>query len=154
MDNPHNYRTEVIREACEGLESSPYGVIEDILEDVLFLGAVALKLRDAVPDPPDWVQERQELILADRDGGCSFVQVVQRIQNLLAANEWVTRFCDAVYPQENNPREKLLEFAGELEALSFSREVQVEFVAHAFLLTEPAWRAQLLINLAAQSRHE
>lgn len=150
MYEPYHYCAEAIQQAYEGIQSASYGVIEEMLEDVLFLGAVALKLENAVPDPARWVEEHQQLILANRDDGHSFTEVSQRAQDLAAAKDWMSRFCDAVYPQEDNPKYKLLEFAGELEALSFSRVVQVEFVAHAFLLTEPVWRAQLLINLAAE----
>lgn len=154
MNQPYNYCAEAIQQAYEGIQSAPYGVIEDMLDDVLFLGAVALKLENAVPYPARWVEEHQQLILANRDDGYSFVEVAERAKDLAAAKDWMSRFCDAVYPQEDNPRVKLLEFAGELEALSFSRAVQVEFVALAFLLTDPAWRAQMLINLAAESRHK
>lgn len=154
MYEPYHYCAEAIQQAYEGIQNAPYGVIEEMLEDVLFLGAVALKLENAVPDPARWVEEHQQLILANRDEGYSFTEAVERAQDLAAAKDWMSRFCDAVYPQEDNPRVKLLEFAGELEALSFSRAVQVEFVALAFLLTDPAWRAQLLINLAAESRNK
>lgn len=150
MDEPYKYCAEAIQEAGEEIQSSPYGLVEDMLEDVLFLGAVGIKIMEAVPSPADWVEEHQNLILGDRDDGYSFVEIVNRVQNLAGAKDWMARFCNAVYPQEDNAKYKLLEFAGELEALSFSRVVQVEFVAHAFLLTEPVWRAQLLINLAAE----
>jgi hypothetical protein len=62
----------------------------------------------------------------------------------------VSQFCAAVYPEEDSPKDRLIEFGEALEELSFSRALEVDFVAHAFLLTDPAWRAQMLINLAAE----
>lgn len=149
MYEHYRYHPGAIQRASDGISSSPYGVIEDMLEDVLFLGAVALHLKDAVPYSAGWVADHQDTILADRDNGYSFAEVVPRVQTLAAAKEWMSQFCEAVYPGEANPKDRLLEFGEALEELSFSGEFEVDFVAHAFLLTEPAWRAQMLINLAA-----
>ncbi|MDQ0212536.1 hypothetical protein [Arthrobacter bambusae] len=149
MYEHYRYHSGAIQRASDGISSSPYGVIEDMLEDVLFLGAVALHLKDAVPYSAGWVADHQDTILADRDNGYSFAEVVPRAQTLAAAKEWMSQFCAAVYPEEDNPKDRLLEFGEALEELSFSGAFEVDFVAHAFLLTEPAWRAQMLINLAA-----
>jgi hypothetical protein len=88
MYENYRYHPGAIQRACDGIRSSPYGVIEDMLEDVLFLGAVALNLKDAVPYSAGWVADHQDTILADRDNGYSFAEVVPRVQMLAAAKEW------------------------------------------------------------------
>lgn len=153
MYEKYRYGPAAIQRAADGISSSPYGVIEDMLEDVLFLGAVALRLTTLVY-PAGWVADYQDALLARRDGGHSFSEVVAHAESLAAATVWTSQFCTAVYPDldEDEAKGQLVDYVEELEhiSLSQSKTLDVGFVAHAFLLTDPKWRGQLLKNLSAQ----
>jgi hypothetical protein len=153
MYEQFRYGPAAIQRAADGIDSSPYGVIEDILEDVLFLGALALRLTTLVY-PAGWVADYQDDLLARRDGGHSFFEVAAHAESLAAATVWTSQFCAAVYPDvdEDEAKGQLVDYVEELEhiSLSQSKTLDVCFVAHAFLLTDPKWRGQLLKNLAAQ----
>jgi hypothetical protein len=154
MYEQYEYHPGAIARAAEGIDSSPYGgVIPDMLEDVLYLGALALRLTNLVY-PAGWVSDHQNILLAWRDDGYLFSDVAARTESLAAATLWTSQFCAAVYPDEDEDAAKglLVDFIEELEHISLaqSKTVDAIFVAHAFLLTDPKWRGQLLKNLAAQ----
>jgi hypothetical protein len=153
MYEQHEYHAGAIARAAEGIGSSPYGVIEDMLEDVLYLGALALRLTD-LAYPAGWVADHQNILLAWRDDGYLFSDVAVRAESWAAATTWTSQFCAAVYPDEDEEAAKgqLVDFIEELEHISRSQSKTLDaiFVAHAFLLTDPKWRGQLLKNLAAQ----
>lgn len=154
MYGRYEYHPGAIARAAEGIDSSPYGVIEDMLEDVLFLGALALRLTN-LAYPAGWVADHQNILLAWRDGGYLFSDVAARTESLAAATIWTSQFCATVYPDEDEEAAKgqLVDFVEELEHISLSQSKTLDaiFVAHAFLLTDPKWRGQLLKNLAAEA---
>lgn len=154
MYGQYEYSPGAIARAADGISGSPYGVIEDMLEDVLFLGAVALRLTD-LPYPAGWVADYQQILLEQRDAGYLFSEVAAQAESLAASITWTSQFCAAVYPDEDEDAAKgnLVDYVEELEQISMSQSKTLDavFVAHAFLLTDRKWRGQLLKNLAAQA---
>lgn len=153
MYEQYEYKSEAIARAAEGIQSAEYGVIEDMLEDILFLGALALRLSD-LAYPAGWVADHQLVLLGWRDDGYLFSDVANRAGSLAAATTWTSQFCAAVYPDadEETAKVELVDYIGELEQISMSQAETLNaiFVAQAFLLTDPKWRGQMLKNLAAQ----
>lgn len=141
--NPYHYDREAIARSAYAILRAPNVLLEDELEDLLFLAAVALKLEHTVSrriGHIGWVSSHQQLILEWRDNHYSFSEVCSRAGNLALAQTWLEDFLAAVCPGEENPRATTMsEYIVELEELSLSRQsdIPVEFAVQAFLLTEP-----------------
>lgn len=141
--DPYHYDREAIARSAYAILRAPNVLLEDELEDLLFLAAVALKLEHTVcrrVGHIGWVSSHQQLILEWRDSHYSFSEVCARAGNLALAQTWLEEFRAGVCPGEENPRAtSMSEYIVELEELSLSRQsdIPVAFAVQAFLLTEP-----------------
>lgn len=141
--DPYHYDREAIARSAYAILRAPDVLLEDELEDLLFLAAAALKLEHIVSRRVGhigWVSSHQQLILEWRDSHYSFSEVCARAGNLALAQTWLEEFMAGVCPGEENPRAtSMSEYIVELEELSLSRQsdIPVAFAVQAFLLTEP-----------------
>jgi hypothetical protein len=155
--DPYHYDRDAIARSAYVILRAPYSLLEDELEDLLFLAAVALKLEHAVSrriGHIGWVTSHQSLILDWRDNEFNFAEVCARATNLALAQVWLDDFLAAVCPGEENPKATTMsEYIVELEELSLSRQrdIPVTFAVQAFLMTEPAPGARRAM-LAALAR--
>ena len=149
VGDPYLFEVAVIRRAAEAVRSAPYGVLEDMLEDQLYLGCVVLHLEDVVRHAVRWVAGRQTLILNYREEGHPFPEVVRLAAGLAHATQWMDVFMASVCVDGRDPKTELVDYAEELEALSMAHGVPVlpDFAAQAFLMTEPAERKSMLARL-------
>jgi hypothetical protein len=152
MEHEYRYNREAIARSTFALRRSPHSLLEDELEDLLFLAAVALRLEDAIAHSVSWVCDHQDCILGDRDDGYTFSETANRAVNLVTARTWVDDFLAAICPGDRNPKETMLDYADCLEELSMGTErPPVGFVVHAFVMTPVEDRVTMLWALTKRN---
>lgn len=155
MNMPRSYTEAEVAQAASAVGGCPGGTDEDMLIDVLFLGAVASFLEQKfVRDSSRWTADNQETLLSLRAMGKSFDQVIEHLAEPMMSATWLSRFFHGAHPDLQDPKNALIELMGSLEELSMTATVDCCFVVLAYRETPPNRRARLLTALAETSRQE
>jgi hypothetical protein len=155
VNRPEIYTEAEVAQAAAAIGGCLGGTDEDMLIDVLFLGALAsfLDLK-YVAASSRWTTDNQEILLALRSEGSTFDQIIEHVALPMLRATWLTRFFHGAHPGLHDPKNALIELMGSLEELSMTATVDCCFAVLAYRETPLNRRAKLLAALAETSREE
>lgn len=150
------YTVDEIEFAAAAILDAPGGILEDVLVNELYLGAVAACLMGHyLPEASHWTEANQDaVLLAKARGDRTFPEVIEYVAGDMLRTSWLDRFFFGVSPNDPDPKTTYLAHIEALEELAMSAIVDVRFAVQTFRDTLPKKRPKLLDGLAETSRRE